>query len=124
MSRIAVLSTLATASVAILLSFPGFPGVFPVSQGSSNGVTFTGMVSCSKCQGIQPLHKGYTRWTWALQSISEGDDIVLVVSDAVYKLQGDKDLMLKFMERKATVTGTLDGQRLTVQTIVRPEKNK
>jgi hypothetical protein len=49
---------------------------------------------------------------------------VLVVGDDVYKLQGDKNQILQFMERKATVTGTLDGQRMAVQTIVRPEKNK
>jgi hypothetical protein len=120
MSKLAILAALAIACIAFLSPAT----VQVVSQGSSNNVTFTGMVSCSKCQGIQPLHKGYTRWTWALHSISEGDDIMLVVGNDVYKLQGDKDQILKFMERKATVMGTLDGQRLTVQTIVRPEKNK
>jgi hypothetical protein len=120
MSKLAILAALAIACIAFLSPAT----VQAVSQGSSNNVTFTGTVSCSKCQEIQTLHKGYTRWTWALQSISKGDDIVLVVGDDVYKLQGDKDQILKFMERKATVTGTLDGQRLTVQTIVRPEKKK
>jgi len=120
MSKLAILVALAIACIAFLLPAT----VQAASQGSSNNVTFTGTVSCSKCQGIQPLHKGYTRWTWALQSISEGDDIVLVVGDDVYKLQGDKDQILKFMERKATVTGTLDGQRLAVQTIGRPGNTK
>src|SRR6267378_1126819 len=100
MSKLTILTALVIASVAALLSPTT---VLAVSQGSSDSVTFTGTVSCSKCQGIQPLHKGYTRWTWALQSISEGDDIVLVVGDNMYKLQGDKDQILKFMERKATV---------------------
>jgi hypothetical protein len=121
MSKLAILAALAIASVAAFLS----PATVQAdSQGSSNSTTVTGTVSCSKCQGIQPLHKGYTRWTWALQSISEGDDMVLVVGSDMYKLQGDKDQILKFMESKATVTGTLEGQRLTVQTIVPPAKNK
>jgi type 1 fimbria pilin len=120
MYKSAISAVLAVACIACLLLVT----VQAVSQGPSNNVTFTGTVSCSKCQGIQPLHKGYTRWTWALHSVNEGDDIVLVVGDDVYKLQGDKNKILQFMERKATVTGTLDGQRMAVQTIVRPEKNK
>jgi hypothetical protein len=120
MSKTAILTVLAIASVAALLSSP----TVAVSQGNNSSVTFTGTVSCSKWQGIQPLHKGYTRWTWALHSVDEGDDVVLVVGDNMYKLQGDKDQILKYMESKATVTGTLEGQRLTMQTIVRPGKNK
>ncbi len=120
MSKWMVLAILTVTSFAV---FPARAIDQATSEQRGNGVTLTGTVSCSKCQGIQPLHKGYTRWTWALQSISEGDDIVFVVGDDVYKLQGDKDQILKFMERKATVTGTLDGQRLAVQTIVRQAKN-
>lgn len=121
MSKLAILSALAIASVAAVLS-PAT--VQAVSQGSSNSITVTGTVSCSKCQGIQPAHRGYTRWTWALQSISEGDDMVFVVGSDMYKLEGDKAQILKFMESKATVTGNLEGPRLTVQTIVRPGKNR
>lgn len=84
---------------------------------TSGNVTLTGRVSCAKCQGIQPLHKGYTRFTWALQSVSDGDDIVFVVGDDVYKLRGDKDQFLKHMESKVTVTGNLEGRTLVVQTI-------
>jgi hypothetical protein len=84
---------------------------------TSGNVTLTGRVSCAKCQGIQPLHKGYTRFSWALQSISDGDDIVFVVGDDIYKLQGDRDQFLKHMENKVTVTGNLEGHTLVVQTI-------
>jgi hypothetical protein len=84
---------------------------------TSGNVTLTGTVSCAKCQGIQPLHKGYTRYTWALQSVNDGDDVVFVVGNDVYKLQGDKDQLLKNMEDKVTVTGTLEGHTLVVQTI-------
>lgn len=121
MSKVAIITALSIASVAAFLSPLTAQAV---SQASTNNVTLTGTVSCSRCQGIQPLHKGYTRWTWALRSVSEGDDIVLVVGDNTYKLQGDKDQLLKYMERKATVTGNLEGRTLTVQTIARPEKQR
>jgi hypothetical protein len=84
---------------------------------TSGNVTLTGRISCAKCQGIQPTHKGYTRFTWALQSVSNGDDIVFVVGDDIYKLQGDKDQLLKHMENKVTVSGNLEGHTLVVQTI-------
>jgi hypothetical protein len=93
----------------------------PVSTGN---VTVIGKVSCGHCQGIQPLHKGYTRWTWALHSVSEGDDVVFVTGDNVYKLQGDKEELLKHMEDKVKVTGNLQGQTLAVQSITGIEKNK
>ena len=89
-----------------------------VSEGTTDhNVTFIGTVSCSRCQGIQPLHKGYTRWTWALHSVSEGDEIVLVVGNDIYKLQCDKNQLLKYMESKAKVSGSLKGRTLTVQAI-------
>jgi len=87
-------------------------------------VTLTGTVSCGHCQGIQPLHKGYTQFSWALNSVSQGDDIVLVGHDQVYKLQGDKDKLLKFMSAKARVTGRLDGSTLEVETIARAVKGE
>jgi hypothetical protein len=87
-------------------------------------VTLKGTVSCGHCQGIQPMHKGYTQFSWALNSVSQGDDIVLVGEDQVYKLQGDKDKLLKFMSAKARVTGRLDGSTLEVETIGRAMKGE
>ena len=86
-------------------------------------VTLTGTVSCARCQGLQPMHKGYTQFSWALYSVSQGDDVVLVVQDKTYTLQGDKDQILKFMSAKARVTGHLEGATLQVTTIGHPTKN-
>jgi hypothetical protein len=91
---------------------------------ASTEVTLTGTVSCSHCQGIQPLHKGYTQYTWALNSVSQGDDIVLVSNDQVYKLQGNSDDLLKLMSSKARATGRLDGNTLQVETISRAVKGE
>jgi energy-converting hydrogenase Eha subunit F len=87
-------------------------------------VTLTGTVSCGHCQGIQQTHKGYTPYSWALNSVSQGDDIVLVAQDKAYKLQGDKDKLLPFMSAKARVTGNLDGSTLAVESIGRAAKNE
>jgi len=87
-------------------------------------VKLTGIVSCGHCQGIQPMHKGYTQFSWALNSVSQGDDIVLVGQDQVYKLQGDRDKLLKFMSAKAQVSGRLDGSTLEVETIGRAPKGE
>jgi hypothetical protein len=87
-------------------------------------ITLTGTVSCGHCQGIQAMHKGYTQFSWALNSVSQGDDIVLVSRDQVYKLQGDKDNLLKFMSAKARVSGRVDGSTLQVETIGRAAKDE
>ncbi len=87
-------------------------------------VTLAGTVSCGHCQGIQPMHKGYTQFSWALYSVSQGDDIVLVAREKTYKLQGDKDKLLKFMSEKARVTGRLDATALEVETIGHAAKDE
>jgi hypothetical protein len=102
--------------LSLLAAIPSF--AHPV-----NTVTFTGLVTCAHCVGNQPMHKGYTPWTWALESVNhQGDDIVMVVGDKIYKLQGNKDEILKYIADKATITGRLDGNILSVETIGKPGK--
>jgi hypothetical protein len=101
----------------------GMTAVRPAHSASAD-VTLTGTMSCARCQGIQPMHKGYTQFSWALQSVSEGDDIVLVTQNKVYKLQGDKDQLLKFMSAKVTVTGLVDGTTMDVARIGRAAKGE
>src|SRR5260370_23883225 len=116
MSKLAVFTVLYIASITLISPLR----VQAVSDAmTDNKVTFIGTVSCSRCQGLQ-LHKGYTRWTWALHSVSEGDNIVLVVGNNIYKVQGDKNQLLKYIEDKVEVTGNLEGRTLTVLTIARP----
>lgn len=106
-----------------------FVAVSPAVAGQSprpapTEVTLTGEVSCGHCQGLQPVHKGYTPFTWALNSVTQGDDIVLVAQGRVYKLQGAKDQVLRFMSAKVRVTGRWDGSVLEVETIVRAAKSE
>ena len=103
-------------ALSFLVAVPSF--AHPVSN-----VTFTGLVTCAHCVGNQPMHKGFTPWTWALESVKhQGDDIVLVVGDKTYKLQGNQDVLLKYIADKATITGRLDGNILSVDTIGKPVK--
>ena len=89
-----------------LAAFVATPSTFAVRspRPAPTEVTLTGTVSCGHCQGIQPIHKGYTQFSWALNSVSQGDDIVLVGQNQVYKLQGNKDEILKFMSRHVKAT--------------------
>lgn len=122
MHKTVTLSALYIVSVAIFIS--SVQADASSKSTSDQAATFIGTVSCSRCQQDMSLHKGYTKWTWALHMVGEGDGIVLVVGDQVYKLQGDKDQLVKHMEDKVQVTGDLEGQTLTVRTISRPNKKR
>jgi hypothetical protein len=98
--------------------------LYPAAQASLDPAMLTGEVSCGRCQTIQPPPKGYTRYSWALHSISTGDDLVLVVGDKAYKLQGDKNQLITYVGHKATVNGSLEGTTLLVQAITSPKQNK
>ena len=114
--------TVRTFALAVLLGLSLLAAVPSFARAVST-VTLTGLVTCAHCVGNQPMHKGYTPWTWALESVKhQGDDIVLVVGDKIYKLQGNQDQILKYIADKATVTGRLDGNILSVETIGKPGK--
>ena len=120
MSTSMICRVFAVASIAAL----SLTAAVRPAHSSTTGVTLTGTVSCGHCQGIQPTHKGYTQFSWALYSVSQGDEIVLLVQDKAYTLQGDKNQILKFMSAKARVTGYLDGSTLKVETIGRATRNE
>jgi hypothetical protein len=56
--------------------------------------------------------------------VSRGDDIVIVASGKVYKLHGDRQQLSKYIQDKATVSGSLDADTITVANIIRPVKVK
>lgn len=109
---------------AIIVAFLIAVSVCVFSQASATEVTLAGTISCAKCGPLEPLHKGYTRWTWALHSVGEGDEIVLVVKNQSYKLQGDRHKLLQYMESRVVITGALEGARVNVWTISPVGKDK
>jgi hypothetical protein len=123
MSKSAICRVALLASF-VVLSLAAFVRPARSASVTNAEITITGTVSCAHCQGIQPMHKGYTQFSWALYSVSQGDDIVLVVKNKTYKLDGDKKQILKYMSEKTRVTGRLDGSTLTVETIGHAAKNE
>lgn len=78
-------------------------------QPESANTEFTGLVTCSRCLDLAQ-HKGFTPWTWATYQVSRGDDIVIKTpSGSVFRLQGDRKQLSKFLEDKAIVSGTVIG---------------
>jgi hypothetical protein len=89
----------------------------------ASDVTFTGVVTCLHCTDLSQ-HKGFTRWTWAMYRVSQGDQIVFVSSGKTYTLRGDRQELAKYVEDKVTVSGHLDADTIEVTNIVRPKKEK
>jgi hypothetical protein len=87
---------------AMVATFLIATAVLAFSQAVAASVALTGKASCAKCGPFEPMHKGYTQWAWALNSVSKGDDIVLVVGNNTYKLKGNREQLLKYMESKTT----------------------
>jgi hypothetical protein len=55
-----------------LAAFVAQPSAVAVPARSAPAeVALTGTVSCGHCQGIQPMRKGYTQFSWALNSVSQ-----------------------------------------------------
>jgi hypothetical protein len=88
-----------------------------------SNVTLTGRVTCSRCSDLGQ-HKGFTPWSWAMYKVSQGDDIVFLTQGKVYRLQGDRQQLSKYMEDKVTVSGDLNADTILVSNIVRPAKEK
>lgn len=88
-----------------------------------SNVILTGRITCSHCSDLGQ-HKGFTPWTWAMYKVSQGDEIVFLTQGKVYRLQGDRQQLSKYMEDKVTVSGDLNADTIVVSNIVRPAKEK
>ena len=86
-------------------------------------VRLPGLVTCSHCLDLTQ-HKGFTRWSWAMYRVSQGDSIVLVAPGNTYILQGDRQQLSKYVKDKLTVSGKLDGNTIEVTNITRPSKEQ
>jgi hypothetical protein len=103
---------------------PAMAAAVRATPSSPTEVTLTGKVTCAHCDGVQPLHKGYTQFSWALYSVRQGDDIVLVARDQTYKLQGNNDQLERFMCQRVRVSGRLEGGTVYTENIHRATTNE
>jgi hypothetical protein len=95
----------------------------PQAPGNPAGATktLTGEVSDTMC-GAKHMAKDKTAAECARECAKAGSDYALVVGGKVYSLKGDKTELGKFAGQRATVTGTLDGNNITVQSITAAQK--
>jgi hypothetical protein len=115
MKRNLVFSIVSVAVLSLILSVQSF------ARAIATDVSFTGKVTCSQCVDLTQ-RKGFTPWSWAMYRLSQGDSIVFITSDRIYKLQGDRAQLSKYIEDKATITGHLDVNTIQVMTIAHPVK--
>jgi hypothetical protein len=112
-SRWGLLAGLGVLSLASAVQVVARPAVAEVS--------FTGTVTCAHCVDLAQ-HKGFTRWTWAMYRVSQGDRIIFVTSGKTYTLEGDRQQLSKYVEDKATVSGRLEADTIEVTSIAHPAK--
>lgn len=93
------------------------------AQPAVTDVTLKGSVTCARCLDLSQ-HKGFTPWTWAMYKVSQGDQIVFVTSGKIYRLEGDRRELSKYVEDKVIVSGHLDANTIQVTSITRPPKEK
>ena len=75
--------------------------------------TWTGYISDSNCG---PKKAGEAHASCAQKCVKEGADPILVVGKKAYKI-ADKSKVMDFVGKKVTVTGTVDGDTVTVEEI-------
>ena len=95
------------------------------SGDSGSEQTLTGIVSDSICkvQNYPSHHKGVTRFSCTLECVHhEGADYVLVVDDSVYVLDGHRGDLDNFAGGRASVTGHVDGNRVSVESVTAVKK--
>ncbi|HUK88739.1 MAG TPA: hypothetical protein VLT85_13820 [Terriglobales bacterium] len=106
LARSLVLSLLALL-VAASLVLPALAAAKPS--------TFTGEIGDAMCGA---KHAGGNAAECTRSCVKEGSAYALVVGDKVYKLKGGDAAMLdKLAGAKATVTGTLEGDTITVASV-------
>lgn len=96
----------------------GLPFTIRPAQSATTDVTFTGVVSCSRCHGLH-ARKGTNRLSCTTLCVSQDAHYVLIVGDKEYALQGDRDEVQNFGGAEATVMGHLTGDTLDVRNIGR-----
>jgi len=75
--------------------------------------TWTGYISDSKCG---PKKAGDAHADCAVKCVKEGADPILVVGKKSYKI-ADKTKVMDFVGKKVKVTGTVDGDTVTIEKI-------
>lgn len=122
--RIARSLAVVTLSLAATLAPARAQSSSSPAQNSRSERTLTGIVSDSSCKG-QHFRKAQTQFSCTLKCVhEEGRDYVLVVGSEIYVLDGPRAEIDKFAGGRATITGHLNGSKLTVDSVTATKKAK
>ncbi len=94
------------------------PSNLPPAENSGLEKTLTGTISDAVCKGWHN-RKGQTNYSCSLKCVEDGADYVLVVGKKLYILQGHRTEFEKFAGGRATVTGRLTGNNLSVDSVAK-----
>ena len=86
-------------------------------ESSSAPKTLTGIVSDSMC-GAHHMAKDKSPAECARACVKQGMKYALIVGEKVYTLEGHEAEVDKLAGKKATVTGNVTGETVTVQSVV------
>lgn len=123
MKPLKIATTLFAVLMLFSLSFGQTTPATPSPTLDSNGQELTGTVSDSICKGHHN-RKAVTPFGCSLKCVAEGAGYLLVVGDAVYTLEGHKGDLEKFAGGETTVTGHVNGNSISVDSVTRHRKQK
>ena len=107
--------------VSQLILLAGF-GLGPTSfaanpdKDSMAGQQLTGTVGNSWCKKLE-VYRGQTRSSCTRNCVARGADYILVVGPKVYTLEGHRAELYKVAGGRAIVTGTVNGDRIAVDSV-------
>lgn len=80
--------------------------------------TLTGTITDAKC-GVKHKMSGVSAAECTNKCIGMGSKYGLVVGDTMYELDGKTDELKDFAGEKVTVTGTVDGEKIQVESVTK-----
>jgi hypothetical protein len=86
----------------------------PAAPQHSDLVTFSGLVTDSYCGARHQRHSNLTPEDCARMCLRNGATYVLVDGDHRYKLSGSEESLSKLLGTRASITGTLQGDNISV----------
>jgi hypothetical protein len=102
----------------LILAATALLGTFSIiAQTSSDQKTLTGVVSDAMC-GQTHMMKDKSAAECTRYCAKQGNKYALVVGKTVYTLGGHEANLDKYAGQKVTVTGTVKGETVTVETVV------
>ena len=82
--------------------------------------TYEGMVTCSRCGGRHPAKSHQTAAQCSLTCVRGGSGFTLVDGEALYQLDGDREIIKHYVGQRAQVAGLAQGNTIRVSSITQP----